>query len=87
MRSAAEDVWRHDTAVLISSSYMPKGRVRRVAGGFQLDGRWSFSSGVDHADWVFLGAIVTPEGAKPGSPDFALSWCRARISKSSTPGT
>lgn len=67
---AAEDVWRHDTSVLIASSYMPKGQVKRAAGGFQLNGRWSFSSGVDHADWVFLGAIVMPEGTMPGSPDF-----------------
>ncbi len=67
---AAEDVWRHDDAVLISSSYMPKGQVKRVAGGFQLSGRWSFSSGVDHADWAFLGAIIMPEGATPGAPDF-----------------
>ena len=67
---AAEDVWRHNDAVLISSSYMPKGQVKRVAGGFQLSGRWSFSSGVDHAEWVFLGAIVMPEGTTPGAPDF-----------------
>jgi 3-hydroxy-9,10-secoandrosta-1,3,5(10)-triene-9,17-dione monooxygenase len=67
---AAEDVWRHNDAVLISSSYMPKGQVKRVAGGFQFSGRWSFSSGVDHADWAFLGAIVMPEGTTPGSPDF-----------------
>jgi 3-hydroxy-9,10-secoandrosta-1,3,5(10)-triene-9,17-dione monooxygenase len=67
---AAEDVWRHNSAVLISSSYMPKGKVKRIAGGFQLTGRWSFSSGVDHADWVFLGAIVMPDGTTPGAPDF-----------------
>jgi len=67
---AADDVWRNDDAVLISSSYMPKGQVKRVTGGFQFSGRWSFSSGVDHAVWVFLGAIVMPEGDQPGSPDF-----------------
>nr|UXE46185.1 flavin-dependent monooxygenase, oxygenase subunit HsaA [uncultured bacterium] len=67
---AAEDVWRHDDSVLISSSYMPKGQVKRVAGGFRFSGRWSFSSGVDHADWAFLGAIVMPEGDQPGAPDF-----------------
>jgi len=67
---AAEDVWRNDDAVLISSSYMPKGQVKRADGGFRLTGRWSFSSGVDHADWVFLGAIIMPEGNVPGSPDF-----------------
>lgn len=67
---AAEDVWGKDDRVLISSSYMPKGQVKRVAGGFRFSGRWSFSSGVDHADWVFLGAIVMPEGDQPGTPDF-----------------
>ena len=67
---AADDVWRRDDSVLISSSYMPKGQVKRVAGGFELSGRWGFSSGVDHADWAFLGGIIMPEGSSPGSPDF-----------------
>jgi 3-hydroxy-9,10-secoandrosta-1,3,5(10)-triene-9,17-dione monooxygenase len=66
---AAHDVWERDTSVLISSSYMPKGQVKRVAGGYRFSGRWSFSSGVDHAQWAFLGGIVMPE--KEGDkPDF-----------------
>jgi 3-hydroxy-9,10-secoandrosta-1,3,5(10)-triene-9,17-dione monooxygenase len=67
---APEDIWRRDTSVLISSSYMPKGQVKRVSGGFRLSGRWSFSSGVDHAEWAFLGAVVMPDGAAPASPDY-----------------
>ena len=67
---AADDVWRRDDSVLISSSYMPKGQVKRVAGGFELSGRWGFSSGVDHGEWAFLGGIVMPEGSTPGSPDY-----------------
>jgi 3-hydroxy-9,10-secoandrosta-1,3,5(10)-triene-9,17-dione monooxygenase len=58
---AQHDVWGDDSATLISSSYMPKGRVTRVPGGFRLSGRWGFSSGVDHCDWAFLGALVPPE--------------------------
>jgi 3-hydroxy-9,10-secoandrosta-1,3,5(10)-triene-9,17-dione monooxygenase len=66
---AAEDVWKNDTAVLIASTYMPKGQVKRVDGGFEFSGRWSFSSGIDHADWVFLGGLVPTDNGK-GMPDY-----------------
>lgn len=60
---AAEEVWGEDTTVLISSSYAPVGKVTPVDGGFRLSGRWSFSSGCEHCDWVFLGAVVPTEDA------------------------
>jgi 3-hydroxy-9,10-secoandrosta-1,3,5(10)-triene-9,17-dione monooxygenase len=66
---AQHDVWCDDTTTLISSSYMPKGRVERVEGGFKLSGRWGFSSGVDHCDWAFLGVLVPPENGQ-GAPDY-----------------
>lgn len=64
---AQEDVWAKDSSVLIASSYMPKGQVERVDGGFRFSGRWGFSSGVDHASWLFLGGIVS---SKSGVPDY-----------------
>jgi 3-hydroxy-9,10-secoandrosta-1,3,5(10)-triene-9,17-dione monooxygenase len=64
---AQEDVWANDSSVLIASSYMPRGQVERVDGGFQFSGRWGFSSGVDHANWLFLGGIVS---SKNGAPDY-----------------
>lgn len=63
---AQADVWGKDNTVLISSSYQPVGKVERVEGGFRLSGRWGFSSGCDHCDWVFLGSVVPP--AKEGDP-------------------
>jgi len=60
---AAEEVWGEDPSVLISSSYAPMGQVKPVDGGFRLTGRWSFSSGCEHCDWVFLGAVVPTEDA------------------------
>jgi 3-hydroxy-9,10-secoandrosta-1,3,5(10)-triene-9,17-dione monooxygenase len=63
---AQEDVWSSDTSVLISSSYQPVGKVERVEGGFRLSGRWGFSSGCEHCDWVFLGSIIPP--LKQGDP-------------------
>lgn len=66
---AAQEVWKDDTSVLISSSYMPVGKVEHVDGGFKLSGRWGFSSGSEHCDWTFLGAIVPPKpGEEAGGP-------------------
>jgi 3-hydroxy-9,10-secoandrosta-1,3,5(10)-triene-9,17-dione monooxygenase len=62
---AQQDVWGEDTAVRMSSSYAPTGKVRRVDGGYRLSGRWSFSSGCDHATWVLLGGIVPPTDDTP----------------------
>ena len=63
--AAQEEVWAADPAVRMSSSYAPTGRAQAVAGGHRLTGRWSFSSGCDHATWVLLGAIVPDESGKP----------------------
>jgi 3-hydroxy-9,10-secoandrosta-1,3,5(10)-triene-9,17-dione monooxygenase len=62
---AQEDVWKDDTGVRIASSYMPVGKVEHVDGGFKFSGRWSFSSGCDHCDWVFLGGVVPPTADNP----------------------
>ena len=62
---AQEEVWGADQATRMSSSYAPTGRARAVAGGYQLTGRWSFSSGAAHATWVLLGAIVLGDDNKP----------------------
>ena len=65
---AQRDVWGEDSSTLISSSYMPRGRLERVADGFRLSGRWGFSSGVSHCQWAFLGALVPGEGG--GTAEF-----------------
>ncbi|HWT31650.1 MAG TPA: acyl-CoA dehydrogenase family protein [Propylenella sp.] len=55
---AAEDVFGKDPSTLIASTYMPKGQVTPVEGGFKFSGRWGFSSGIDHCQWVFLGGLI-----------------------------
>jgi 3-hydroxy-9,10-secoandrosta-1,3,5(10)-triene-9,17-dione monooxygenase len=62
---AQEDVWGGDPGTRMSSSYAPTGRARAVPDGYQLEGRWSFSSGCDHATWVLLGGIVIDDDGKP----------------------
>ena len=60
---ALEDVYGADPDTRISSSYNPVGgRVEIVDGGFQLSGRWGWSSGSHHCSWALLGAIVPGEG-------------------------
>ncbi len=69
-----EEVLGDDPDTLVSSSYAPQGKVRRVEGGFVLDGQWKSSSGVDHAAWVVLGGIeqaTLPDG-KPVARIFYL---------------
>jgi 3-hydroxy-9,10-secoandrosta-1,3,5(10)-triene-9,17-dione monooxygenase len=58
---AQQDVWGEDDEVIISSSYAPKGKVERVDGGYRFSGKWQFSSGSDHCDWIFVGGIIPPE--------------------------
>lgn len=66
---ASEDVWGQDTSVRIASTYMPKGQVKPVEGGFKFSGRWGFSSGIDHCQWVLLGGLIFPADGK-GPPEY-----------------
>ncbi len=63
--SVQAEVWGDDPDTWISSSYNYVGRARRVEGGFQLSGRWAFSSGCEHARWVFVGGFVYDEDDQP----------------------
>ena len=56
---AQQEVWGADPDALIASGIAyPQGRARRVDGGIVLSGFWNFSSGVDHAGWNMLAAMV-----------------------------
>ncbi len=55
---AQQAVWGEDTSTRLSSSYAPTGKAVLTEGGFTLSGRWSFSSGCDHCQWVLLGGLV-----------------------------
>ena len=65
---AQQDVWGEDDNTLISSSYAPKGVAVPVEGGFQFSGQWQFSSGSDHADWIFVGGMLPEDPNMPGIP-------------------
>ncbi|WP_439678619.1 3-hydroxy-9,10-secoandrosta-1,3,5(10)-triene-9,17-dione monooxygenase oxygenase subunit [Embleya sp. MST-111070] len=62
---AQEEFWGSDDTAVLSSAYAPLGRAVAVAGGYTLSGRWSFSSGVDHAAGTILGGLVMGADGKP----------------------
>ncbi|HXQ53606.1 MAG TPA: acyl-CoA dehydrogenase family protein [Stellaceae bacterium] len=65
---AAQEVWGKDQRTLISSSLMPGAQAIPVKDGFQIKGRWMYSSGCDHCDWAFLGGVV------PSADPAAFDW-------------
>ncbi|PKB71352.1 MAG: hypothetical protein BZY87_05720 [SAR202 cluster bacterium Io17-Chloro-G6] len=55
---AQEEYWSESSDVLSSTSIDPsRAHVTSVKGGYQLSGRWSFSSGCDAAAWAILGGV------------------------------
>jgi alkylation response protein AidB-like acyl-CoA dehydrogenase len=55
----------------------PAGTMEVCDGGYRLSGRWSFGSGVTHADVIMGGAIVTENGkaamTQSGQPDIRIA--------------
>lgn len=48
---------------MVSSSYNPVGaKAEKVDGGVMLSGRWGWSSGCLHCNWVLLGGVIPEEG-------------------------
>lgn len=85
---AQQEMWRDDPATMHSSSYNPTGKAEKVAGGYKLSGRWSFSTGCDHCRGVMLGAISgTREIAGTRFAIFARSCLCAINIESKTTGT
>ena len=71
-REAQDDVWGANPEALIASGLsVSGGTATPVEDGIVLDGLWSFSSGVDFADWLHLQVFVPQEDGPP-EPRFAL---------------
>lgn len=52
-----------------SISFFPAGRAVREPGGFRLNGRWRFNSGIHHSEWFVGGTVVEgAEAANGGRP-------------------
>jgi alkylation response protein AidB-like acyl-CoA dehydrogenase len=75
-RQLQEEIWGEDTDTLVASPYAPFGRARPAEGGVIFNGRWPYSTGTDHCDWIILGGFLTDEngdiGAVPQLRHFVL---------------
>ena len=73
------EVWGDDPTVWIASPYSPMGIAVPTDGGYILNGRWTFSSGTDHCDWVVLGASVGGADADSETPPTILHVMLPRV--------
>jgi alkylation response protein AidB-like acyl-CoA dehydrogenase len=64
----AAEIWADDVDTWVASPYAPQGVARPVDGGYIFNGRWQFSSGTDHCEWIFLGALLGDAEGKPVMP-------------------
>ena len=55
-----------------SISFFPAGVATKTDGGYQLNGRWRFNSGIGHAEWTVGGAVVDGTQNGDGPPQVIL---------------
>jgi indole-3-acetate monooxygenase len=71
-RAYADDPGR----TVFAGGLLPKGTAEAVAGGFRLNGRWSFASGCRHASWIFAPSAIVADGQPrlraDGHPDIRV---------------
>lgn len=71
--AAQAEIWGDDEDAAVSTSFLPVGAsIERRGDGFRLEGRWRFSSGVDHCRWAVLLVLAPADGGGPPDPLFAL---------------
>jgi 3-hydroxy-9,10-secoandrosta-1,3,5(10)-triene-9,17-dione monooxygenase len=66
---AQADVWASGADARVATSFVPLGAVTPVDGGVRLRGRYTYASGIRHAEWIIVGILI------PGAdhPEFRLA--------------
>ncbi|MFD3519063.1 acyl-CoA dehydrogenase family protein [Streptomyces sp. NPDC058653] len=65
------EIWGSSPDITLSSAVGVPVPVRQVSGGYVLDGRWGWVSGIRHSDWVGLDVLGEREG---GSAQRAMAF-------------
>jgi 3-hydroxy-9,10-secoandrosta-1,3,5(10)-triene-9,17-dione monooxygenase len=75
-KKGQDEIFGDGPDVLMASSVAPMGTLMLADGGFRLAGKWSFSSGIEHASWMIVGATLKSESASE-PPDYVFCFVRA----------
>jgi alkylation response protein AidB-like acyl-CoA dehydrogenase len=59
------ELWADGADPFSCACFAPTGTAVPTDGGYMLNGKWSFASGVDHSSWIRLGALIIPPDAAP----------------------
>ena len=72
-RPAQDDILGTHSYIIAPGSLAPNGKATPVDGGYRITGRWQWGTGVMHADWVMVGALMPVPGQEgPSLGMFAL---------------
>ncbi len=58
-----------DVDMVIAAAFVPPARATVVEGGYRVEGRLPFASGITHSDWVTAGCVVFKDGEPTPGPD------------------
>jgi 3-hydroxy-9,10-secoandrosta-1,3,5(10)-triene-9,17-dione monooxygenase len=59
---AQHDVWSRNKDACIATSAAPTGKAEVAVGGYRLNGKWSWCSGLRHSQWIMIGGLVFRDG-------------------------
>lgn len=76
---AQEDVWGENPDAVMSASFDPKGVATPVDGGWRFSGRFGFSSGIDHADWLICAGFIVDGDNRDGPHYFMVRRAEATL--------
>lgn len=59
-----EEMYAASPDLIVAGVLAPSGTVRKVDGGYRVDGRWPYASASLHADWATNGALLVDENGQ-----------------------
>lgn len=73
--AAQEAIWGENPEAVMTASFDPQGVATPVEGGWRFSGRFGFSSGIDHADWLICAGFIVEKadgGDKRDGPHYFI---------------
>jgi indole-3-acetate monooxygenase len=71
-QTGLDKVFRNGQIPTAAISFFPAGRAVREKGGYRLNGRWRFNSGILHSEWVLGGTIVEGTAQENGGQPLVI---------------